>query len=194
MKSVLQPETLKNYFTTIRYVKLFLKHQFKTEDMNLKELNYQFITEFEIFLRTTKPLEPSNPLQNNGIMKHIERLIKMVTTAVKMEWIPKDSFQRYKLHFQKTEREFLTTGELNTTKNISFKNIKLDRGRDLFVFSCYTGLSYIDLVNLSNLNICIGIDGEQWIKTFRQKTEVPVNIPLLPQALSILENIKVVHW
>jgi len=65
---------------------------------------------------------------------------------------------------------------------------KLNRARDLFIFSCYTGLSYIDLINLTLANICIGIDGEHWIKTARQKTEIPVNVPLLPQAFKLIEK------
>src|SRR5438874_173971 len=81
--------------------------RYKASDIFLSELNYQFITEFEFFLRRTVPLDASNPLTNNVIMKHIERLRKMVTLATKMEWIPKDPFIRYRLRFQKTEREFL---------------------------------------------------------------------------------------
>ena len=188
MKTVLQYGTLKNYYTTTRYIQRFLKHRYRTDDVYLAELNYQFITEFEFFLRSTKPLNESNPLRHNGVMKHIERLRKMVTLAVKMEWIPKGPFIRYRLRFQKTERQFLTGEELAVIEQFSFSKEKLDRVRDLFVFSCYTGLSYIDLVSLSSSNICLGIDGEKWIKTFRQKTDTPVNVPLLPKALLILEK------
>lgn len=85
MKTMLEKGTLKNYHTTERYLKLFLKHRHKTDDIYLTDLNYQFITEFEFFLRRYKPLSTSNPLTNNGIMKHLERLKKMVTLAVKME-------------------------------------------------------------------------------------------------------------
>jgi integrase/recombinase XerD len=190
MKSLVQHGTLKNYCATAKYIKQFLNQRYKTDDIYLAELNYQFITEFEFFLRTCKPLDTGNPLHHNGIMKHIERLRKVVTLAVKMEWIPKDPFVRYKLRLQKTEKEFLTSGELAVIENCILHIEKLYRGRDLFVFSCYTGLSYIDLVNLSRSNICIGIDGERWVKTFRQKTDIPFNIPLLPQALSIIEKYK----
>jgi integrase len=169
MKTILAHGTLKNYYTTEKYVKLFLEKRYKVSDLFLSELNYQFITEFEFFLRRTAPLDPNNPLANNGIMKHIERLRKMVTLAAKMEWLPKDPFTRYKLRFQKTEREFLNAEELRLIENIVFAKEKLDRARDLFVFSCYTGLSYVDLINLKPSNIIIGIDGEYWIKTSSKK-------------------------
>jgi len=190
MEGVLAHGTLKNYFTTKKYVLLFLKKRFKTNDIYLSELNYQFITEFEFFLRKTIPLAESNPLGNNGIMKHIERLKKMARLAVMMEWIPKHPFERFKLRFQKSERDFLTTDELEVLENFSFSTARLNRVKDLFVFSCYTGLAYIDLINLTPSNICIGMDGEYWIKTFRQKTNVSVNVPLLPQALNLIKKYK----
>ena len=117
MEGVLAHGTLKNYFTTKKYVLLFLKKRFKTNDIYLSELNYQFITEFEFFLRKTIPLAESNPLGNNGIMKHIERLNKIARLGVMLEWLPKHPFERFKLRFQKTEREFLTKEELQKLLN-----------------------------------------------------------------------------
>ena len=190
MKGVLAHGTLKNYYTTKKFVDLFLRKRFKTNDIYLSDLNYQFITEFEFFLRSTIPLDKSNPLGHNGIMKHIERLKKIARLGAMMEWMPKHPFERFKLRFQKTERGFLTTQELSVIENFSFSKATLNRAKDLFVFSCYTGLAYIDIINLTTSNLCIGMDGEHWIKTFRQKTEVPVNVPILPPAMAILEKYK----
>jgi integrase/recombinase XerD len=188
MKTVLAPGTLKNYFTTERYVKLFLEKKLRCKDLDLLELNFQFITEFEIFLRKTTPLDESNPLANNGIMKHMERLRKMVTLAAKMEWIPKDPFQQYSLKFQKVDKAFLSLQELTTFETKELKIQKLHLARDLFVFSCYTGLAYVDLMELTPTCLCIGFDGNLWLKTARKKTEVPVNIPLLGKAKTVLEK------
>lgn len=121
-------------------------------------------------------------------MKHLERLRKIVTLGFKLDWIVKDPFIQYKLKFQKIEREFLIESEIETLHNIVLTPSKLDRCRDLFLFSCYTGLSYIDLINLCPDNIALGIDGELWLRTSRQKTETKVNIPLLLQAIAILEK------
>ncbi|WP_132053079.1 site-specific integrase [Pseudocnuella soli] len=188
MKTVLAPGTLKNYFTTERYVKLFLERKHKTKDIHLSELNFQFITEFEIFLRKTAPLMESNPLTNNGIMKHMERLRKMVTLAAKMEWIPKDPFQRYTLRFQKVDKTFLSPAELTLVESADLPSERLQVVRDLFVFSCYTGLAYADVTALQPAHICIGMDGAYWIKTARCKTAVAVNVPLLPQAKAIMDR------
>lgn len=119
-------------------------------------------------------------------MKHLERLKKMVTLAAKMGWIPKDPFERHQLKFQKTQISFLTKEELYKIESFVMTDAKLERARDMFVFAGYTGLSYIDLIKLSNSNICVGIDGEIWIRTSRQKTEMPVNVPLLPPAKKLI--------
>lgn len=58
--------------------------------------------------------------------------------------------------------------------------------RDLFIFSCYTGLSFVDLMNLKEGNISAGEDGNEWIKLFRQKSNEPTNIPILSAANKIL--------
>lgn len=190
MRTVLALGTLKNYFTTERYVKLFLERKHRVTDIALSDLNFQFITEFELFLRKTAPLAENNPLTNNGVMKHIERLRKMVTLAAKMEWLPKDPFQRYSLKFQKVDKTFLTSSELLLVESTELPAQKLYLARDLFIFSCYTGLAYVDLVNLHPSHICIGMDSGYWIKTSRKKTETAVNVPLLPKAKLIMEKYK----
>ena len=58
----------------------------------------------------------------------------------------------------------------------------------LFIFSCFTGLAYIDVYNLKKENICTSFDGSKWLKLHRQKTATPVNLPLLKIPLAILEK------
>ncbi|MEP6683591.1 MAG: site-specific integrase [Parafilimonas sp.] len=190
MKTILSWGTLKNYYTTRKYVHQFLTKKYQNADIFLSSLNYQFITEFEFFLRTCEPLDKSNPLTNNGIMKHMERLRKIVTLAYKMEWIHKDPFVQYKVRFKRKEMSFLSADELSKIENIELSKKIVARARDLFVFSCYTGLAFVDMDNLRSNNLCIGIDGEYWIKTNRQKTDISVNLPLLPKAFSTIEKYK----
>jgi site-specific recombinase XerD len=187
---VLKWGTLKNYGATEKYIRKFLKQRYRTDDIHLCELNYQFITQFDLFLRTTESLDSFNPLSNNGIMKHMERLRKVVTMGFKMDWISKDPFLLYKLKFQRTEREFLIDEEILALHQAELRETRLDTCRDLFLFACYTGLAYIDLANLRADNIVLGIDGELWLRTSRQKTDTRVSVPLLPQAITILNKYK----
>lgn len=190
MKSVLKPGTLKNYFTTEKYLKKFLEVERKAEDVNLENLNYAFIIDFENFLRNNVAQLQSRPLTNNGLMKHLERLKKLLNLAQKLEWITRDPFVKFSLKFNKTERPYLTQNEVDTILNFDFENNSLNKTRDIFIFACYTGLSYIDVKNLTKDNIVRGIDGSNWIYTSRQKTDQPVKIPVLDTAQFIIEKYK----
>lgn len=188
MKSVLKFGTLKNYYTTEKYLKKFLKEKIKANDIYLKQLSYSFIIDFEQFLRNTPSINNAQPLNNNGIMKHLERFKKLLNLAIDLEWIEKNPFARYKLKFQKYERAFLSKSELQTLELGILKQENHIKTRDVFVFACYTGLSYIDVKSLTKNNIVKGIDGDYWIFTSREKTDKPVKIPLLNKALDIISK------
>ena|GEM_PF-19144 len=187
MKVVLKKGTMKNYFTTEKYLKNFLKMSYHKDDLLLKDLTYEFITAFEFFVRT-HAVKKNDPCTNNGTMKHLERLKKIVAWAVKNEWIDKNPFIGFQLKFKRSERDFLQVNELAAIEAHEFDNPMLQKVRDFFVFSCYTGLAYIDVTELKPQNIIGGIDGTKWIKTSRAKTDTSVNVPLLKPALIILEK------
>jgi site-specific recombinase XerD len=121
-------------------------------------------------------------------MKHLERLKKMISWAIKNEWMEKHPFLNYQLKIKRTERDFLNEIEMSAIETTDFANPMLQKVRDLFIFSCYTGLSYIDLVELKPQQILKGIDGVKWIKRSRAKTDVAINIPLLQPAVAIIEK------
>ncbi len=188
MSESLSYGTLKNYFTTQKYVKLFLIKK-KIQDISLSQLTFRFLVDFEKFLRSYVPEDHQKQMENNTVMKHIQRLRKMVTLAYKMEWIDKDPFIKFKPIYIKNERE-LSENELQTIIEKEFEIERLELVKDLFVFSCYTGLSYIDVMNLNEDNITFGIDGGKWIITSRQKTHNKVKIPLLPIAEELIQKYK----
>ncbi|QEM03133.1 site-specific integrase [Mucilaginibacter rubeus] len=187
---VLEPGTMKNYYTTQKYIQEFIIERFGTKDKYLSELTYKFITDFEYYLRNRTPDKGQKPLNNNGLMKHIERFCKMVNLAVRLEWIDRNPFHAYQLKFDKVEREFLTKDELARIENKHFNIVRLQVVKDLFIFSCYTGLAYIDVFNLTPANLVEKSANNIWIMTNRQKTNEPVKVPLLPKALEIVEKYK----
>lgn len=184
----LAPGTMKNYHTTQRYVKTFLKEKLYRNDIVLSQLKYKFILDFERYLFNYVPKDHQKPLNNNGIMKHIERLRKMINMAVKLDWLSKDPFTSFKKHFDKVDRESLNSKELTALANKEFTIERLEHVRDMFQFSCYTGLSYIELAELTPNKIITGIDGGLWISTSRAKTDVGVRVPLLPQAIELMDK------
>jgi len=172
------------YNTTKKHITEFLKWKYRLSDINIKQLGFEFITDFEFYLKSQKSIDV------NTNAKYIKNLKKIVHECVAKDWLPKDPFMAYKVKAKKTEREFLTELELQAIHDKRFIIDRLDHVKDIFLFSCYTGLAYIDVFNLTTNNISLGIDGEKWIFTHRQKTEAPSRIPLLPPALSILEKYK----
>ena len=189
MRQTLEPGTMKNYKSTAIYLRNYMNLKYDAGDIYLKDLSYQFISGFDFYVRNN-PLKSGDPCTNNGTMKHLERLKKMVTWAYTNEWIEKDPFMAYKLRFKRHEMEFLDKDDLAKLEGRVLENPMLQRVRDLFIFSCYTGLAYIDLVRLRPANIMVGADDMQWIKTSRKKTEIPVNVPLLRPAAAILQKFR----
>jgi integrase len=192
MVSVLKPGTMKNYYTTEKYLNKFLIQNLKVNDIYLKQLNYRFICDFEQYLRNYLNANKVNMLTNNGVMKHLERFKKMINLAIKLEWIPKNPFQKFQLKFDKFDRQYLTERELDLIENTYFNHERLERVKDIFIFSCYTGLSYIDVKELTIHQIVIGMDHKYWIHTKREKTNELVKVPLLPKALAIINKYKVI--
>ncbi|MBP0904022.1 site-specific integrase [Mariniflexile gromovii] len=188
MKAVLKFGTLKNYYTTERYLKRFLKAKIKSSDIYLKQLSYGFIIDFEQFLRKGPTINKGQPLRNNGVMKHLERLKKMMNLALNLEWIEKDPFIRFKLKFTKHQRDYLSKMELQRFEQVMLEEEVHRKTRNIFIFSCYTGLSYTDVRSLTDNNIVRGIDGDYWIFTQREKTAQSVKIPLLEKALNIIKK------
>lgn len=178
------PATLVKFKTIKSKVESFIKFQYKKSDMFLEELSYQFITNFEFYLKTEENI------QHNTTMKYVQNLKKIIHISVKNGWLTRDPFTDFRCSFKKVERNVLTEEELEALESKTFNIRRIEVVKDLFVFSCYTGLAYIDVMNLTTNNISVGIDGEKWIFTERHKTGEKVRVPLLPVALGILNKYK----
>jgi len=182
----LHRNTSRLYLTSQNYILLFIKKEYKREDMELVELDYRFILSFENFLRSHKPRHYQKQIGNNAVMKHIQRLRKMITLAYHMEWIDYDPFRKFKQKLIPTHRGYLTANELERLEELVINSRRLSTVMDLFMFSCYTGISYTDLMLLNKESLVLGMD-TYWIVTKRQKNGNPVKIPLLKKALDLIK-------
>ena len=180
--------TLRHYKVTQGYLQKFLRAKFNLEDFRLIDLNFSFIKDFEFFIKSYQPTDHQRKMGHNTAMKHLQRLRKMVTMAYHHEWIPKDPFVRFKSSYVKKRREFLTREDFQSIEDFQSSINRLNIVKDIFLFSCYTGLSYIDITKLTMDNIGMDFDGNQWIETERQKTKTALKIPLLNQARDILKR------
>lgn len=174
--------TVKRYDTTYDHIKRFLKSEYNLEAISLKNLDYKFISNLEKYFRVTRKCNI------NSTVKYIRNMRKVINLAIKLDWIQVDPFRNFNMKLEKVEREFLTQEELNSIINYNFPVKRLQLVADLFIFACYTGLSYVDISNLKKDAIVLGIDNQQWVSIKRQKTNTPSQIPLLPPAMKIIEK------
>jgi integrase len=174
--------TLKRYKTSLKHTQDFLQWKYNISDLELDKIDHALICDYEFYLRSVRKCA------NNSAVKYIKNFKKIVKQCMANGWINSDPFANYKSKIKEVERVFLTEQEINKIVNKKFVSDRLSIVRDLFLFSCFTGLAYVDLKNLTKQHISKGIDGEQWIFTHRQKTESASKIPLLPTPQEIINK------
>ncbi|KGO86668.1 recombinase, partial [Flavobacterium rivuli WB 3.3-2 = DSM 21788] len=167
-----------------KHVKEFVRFKYNVDDMDFRELNFEFVKDYEFYLKTVKNIS------HNTAVKYITNFKKIVLLAIDKEIITADPFKRFKAKKIKIHKKPLSAHELSLLENHTFSTPRLATVRDIFVFQCYTRLAYIDAFNLKIQDIKIGIDGEMWIISERQKTGSNINVPLLPKAKAIMERYK----
>ncbi len=174
--------TYQKYLESQRHLKDFIRHQYKVSDKPLRALKMSFINEYTYYLTTVKNLQQST------LNKAVQRMRKVVKFAIGHDYLDKDPFLLYKAKSVKKEVVFLSVEELKRLEKSSFDIKRLEVIKDCFVFCCYTGLAFKEMVSLKKEHIVKGYDGELWIKMKRQKTQKELSIPLLPKAKKILRK------
>ena len=169
---------------TVRLLKEFVQQKYKREDLYLRELNLNFIQSFHTFLRIDKGMA------QNSSTKHLKLLKKIVNLAVANSYMATNPFITYKVERETVEIDFLDEEELRKIINFDTPLPRLERAKDMFLFGCFTGLSYIDIKTLAPEHFEKDNTGRIWIKKRRVKTGVLSRIPLLPIAKLILDKYK----
>jgi integrase len=176
--------THKRYETARFHAVAFVKYKYAADDIEFRDLDYDFIISYELYLKTVKNCV------NNSTLKYIACMKKVINRAIDKNIIAQDPFRAFKRRVTKTVKRPLTASELRTLEQIAIGTPRLETVRDIFVFQCYTGLAYIDAYQLRKTDIKTGIDGAQWIMSERQKTGNVTNVPLLPKALELIAKYK----
>lgn len=174
--------THERFVTARSHVQDFIRFKYALDDIEFRELNYEFVKDYEFYLKTVRNIS------NNTALKYISNLKKIILRAIARDIIHSDPFKLFKGRKTKTNKKPLTKQDLERIENFEFVTPRLAEVRDIFIFQCYTGLAYIDAFNLKKTDIKKGYDGELWIMTSRQKTDSETNVPLLPKALEIMNR------
>jgi integrase/recombinase XerD len=179
----------KNYRTTIDYINRFLASQNGSGDMYLSQLNMQLATEFEFFVRNN-PVKTTDPCIGNGLSKHIQRFKRIINWGVEIEWLPNNPFEKYSCPVKKNKRKKLSLQQLVTLEEKVFQTAALNYVKDIFLFSCYTGLAFVDVMQLTPEHFEYDGDGKVWCKVYRMKSDVLSPVPLLGSAMQIMAKYK----
>lgn len=173
---VVTGSTLEKYKVTMDYVAAYIK-TLKKDDIMVKEITPMFIEDFFVYL--------VGLMSNNTAIQKMRHLKKILRMAVEEGYI---SVSPFKMTLKNEQKEVnpLTLDELRKIKNKNISLPRLAKVRDMFIFECYTGLAFTDMVNLRSENIVVDTKGNEWIIKSRQKTKIQSTIPLLPLAKEIL--------
>jgi len=177
-------DTYQKYERTKLRLEDFMKHKYNVADINIREITLSFLENFEVYLKA------EHGCSHNTAIKFMQKVKTIILKAFHNGWIKTNPFAQYKLSLNKVEREFLTDGELKKIMSKKFPTPRLENVRDIFIFSCFTGLAYIDVQSLTQDNIRSVFDDSLWIIGQRVKTEVTYRVPLMDIPKKILEKYK----
>jgi len=182
--------SLQKYQRANDLLKDFMEKQYRISDMDAKEINGAFVHNLEEFLTYESSFKGHKGIKNNSVVKYIKSYKMACNHCIKLDILEKNPFNVYNGRLSIKDAVFLTQEELNRIENkvISFE--RLQRVRDIFLFSCYTGYAPIDASKLTQDNIFNGNNGELWLMTTRTKTAIRANVPVLPPTLHIIEKYK----
>lgn len=183
----LTDSTMLLYEVTERLLLRFVRIRFRLSDIKVEAIDKAFVMEFYAYLQGFKREGAARVCTVNGAMKHIQRLKRVLNLALQNDWLASNPVCALHVKRNKVERGYLEAEEVERLKNCVLPP-SLSVLRDMFLFAVYTGISYVDMVNLTGKNIVVGIDRTRWLQFHRQKTGLRVSLPLLPPAEKILEG------
>lgn len=175
-------ETYDSYQRSYKHLAAFIQEKKGVEDITLRSLDKVFYDDFEIFLQTDCKMKPKT------VHEHLYRLKKMTMRAVSQGTLRRDPYCRLHPELPKRKSRHLKLEDLKTLMSTQIDKPNLQRVRDWFIFSTFTGLAYADLKRLSVNDITQAEDGSWWIHIKRQKTDTPSVIKLLDVPLRIIEK------
>lgn len=176
--------TYPKYNVAYKNLKRFLNEKYRIQDIPLNQLDLPFIEAYDFYLRVERKLK------SESIASIVALLLKAVRIALHRNMITYPPFLGYKWEKPEFIQRSLTAQEFERLISTPIKSTSQNFIRDLFVFAAFTGLSFIDLKQLTWKDIVTEEDGSLWISMSRQKTDAPFNVKLLDIPIQIMEKYK----
>lgn len=180
--NTISKKTLYKYELSKKVIGAFLYQKYKIKDILISEITYEFIKDYEVYLRSYCKVN------HNYAVKQLRYLKQIIEDALKNQLLGSDPFQGYSLKSELVDKDFLIEPEIVKLLEWKFESAHLERVRDMFLFCCFSGLAYIDAYNLKRKDIIKDADGMKWIVIFRTKSSIQANIPLLELPATIIKK------
>lgn len=171
-----------------RKVQSFIKKEYHISDIPLVDLKQSLGNDLKDYFTI------DCNIGNNTSFKYISIVKDLLDFAVDKGWLEKNPIRNFKCPYKNPHREVLSMIEIGKLMETAMPNKMVERVRDCYIFSCFTGYAYKEVDSLTKDNIVIGMDGHKWISLCRHKTDEPELVPLLPIALDIIDRYKNDVW
>lgn len=174
--------TYNKYITVYNHLTEFIKERYHREDMAFRELTADFIREFDFYLRYDKQCA------HNTVWIYTMPVIALAELAIKKGLIRDNPFEDYEISMEETDRGYILKEDVEKLMMCQVPHKRYELVKDIFIFSCFTGLAYADIKKLTRSNIQSFFDGHQWIISRRKKSDVASNVRLMEIPKRIIEK------
>ena len=174
--------TRSKYKTLLKHLRNFALTKYGYSDLSFNDLTSDFVQDFDYYLRDDQSLT------HNTIWLYMIGFTTLCRLAMSRKHLAFNPFSEYKNTKKDKDRGYLLRNELEQLVTFNCEKKKDELVKDLFVFSCFTGLSYSNMKGLGNSNLQDFFDGNQWIIVRRKKTATSSNVMLLDIPKMIIEK------
>ena len=176
--------TITRFDNCCKYIENVIREQYGKEDMNLNELDGELVRNFEIYLKTVRGCA------QNTVIRYMKCFKKITNLAIANEWMHHNPFNGIKFQAKEVIKDVLSKEEIGRLMKKEFECDRLNYVRDVFLFSIFSGLAYVDVYNLRAEHLTTDNNGDIWIRKTREKTDQMCNIPLLSIPKMLIERYK----
>ena len=182
----IRKESMASYHSTRIHLQEFIQKKYKVSDLALSQLTENFIHEFQQYFLGECGFQESS-------FYNVATHLKTVCRQAYREGLA-DILLFDKVKISKGNKKLpkaLDRGAFEKLKTLHFEDLEeeMETARDIFLFACYTGAAYCDLMELDKSHLVRDDEGSLWLKFNRQKTGVPCRVKLLPEAIRLMEKL-----
>ena len=182
----IRKESMASYHSTRIHLQEFIQKKYKVSDLAFSQLTENFIYEFQQYFLGECGFQEGSFY---NVATHLKTVCRLAYREGRADILLFDKVKISKGN--KKLPKALDRGAFEKLKTLHFEELEeeMETARDIFLFACYTGAAYCDLMELDKSHLVRDDEGSLWLKFNRQKTSVPCRVKLLPEAIRLMEKL-----